>query len=746
MCLEFLKRTLAVSILLCVMPSVSRAAEKVGAEKATLASPYVFTDEDATVQLAGPAPAELPYELKTITRQGFGPVATGNAHVENGAIHVKPLVEGLHILQLGSTPPQTVRFLAMAPPPALDTAALRRALPLSARKLLAGAPFKILSMGDSVTHTGDYESMLVKMLARATGDRNISFVDRSYSGRSVDASVREWQNDGPPTRPDLGLIMYGLNDQITNVPLDAFLEQYAWLTRQLKGIGADSVWLQPTPDIGIPVTDEDRKPDSNPPSYIVRTLGFGEALRPLAAELKLPVAETFASVWGNGGSSLEASARSMWPLFPPGYANQFASLIENAGKGDTIHLNALGHLQIARAVFNALNGAHPVAPWQWSAQTRWTPRGAVSTLTARNVSQARRTGRLEIVAPSDAVLDSAPVTYDLAPGQSVQTSVLWTQAKQPADLLAYPANRYLALETPLVPVVDFSGETGSAASHVTGVRAPFEAQVAFKRTRYVVNGNRLEVEYTVDGKKKALPVEIPANSEVGRIPILRQVQGEKASAWLAGEIAYVRYGAARSGEAVVDGDLAEWDNAVWAPLGEPVQARSWRGPQDNRATPQEAYLRWAFKAGKGGLYLASHTTGDMARDTFTLFFDTRSPDLLGTVGRYYWVSGKLLPDGRLHVEKGETSATAPGLTGSWKKTATGVDLELFVPYAALDTSAWPRAGDLGLSIIWTHFDAADNHTDLLWSENGHWWNPRWYGVVRRTDAPTPSLPYRVRVN
>jgi len=68
-----------------------------------------------------------------------------------------------------------------------------------------------------------------------------------------------------------------------------------------------------------------------------------------------------------------------------------------------------------------------------------------------------------------------------------------------------------------------------------------------------------------------------------------------------------------------------------------------------------------------------------------------------------------------------------------------------VPYTALDATAWPQAGDLGLSIVWTHHDIEGKRTELLWSENGHWWNPRWYGVVRRSDLINPSLPYRVRI-
>ena len=721
---------------------VCRAAETLP----SLSSTYVFTDEQAVVTIAAPSPAEIAYELKTITRAGFGPVQTGSARVTNGAFKIAPLAEGIHILEMKSTPPQTLRFLAFAPPSRLDAKTLRRTLPQSNKKLVSGAPFKILAMGDSVTSTGDYESILVKMLARATGNRDVSFVDKSYSGRSIDASVREWNNDGPPSKPDLGLIMYGLNDQATNVPLEAYLEQYAWLTGRLKELRADCVWLQPTPDIGIPVSDEQRKPDSNLPSYIARTLGFGEALREPARALNVPVAETFSSVWGEGGATLEETARSLWPLFPTGYANQFRSLLETNGKGDTIHPNALGHLQIARAVFNALAEVRPVPVWQWSAQTRWTPRGAESVLTARNVSGVRRVGRLEALPPHEAIVESAPVAYDLKPGQSTQISVRWTQAQKPEDLLRYPADRYLSLQTPLVPIVDFSRDAGKVGSRVHGVSAPFPVASSLRRTRQIVEGNRASVQLSVNGKNHTLPIEIPARSDVGRVSILQKVEDKNASGWIAGELSYLRFGAARNGEAVVDGELNEWQNAVWSPLGEAVQARSWKGPVDLRAKPEDAYLRWAFKAGKDGIYFSARATGELKRDSCLVFFDTRTPELLGTPGRYYWISGKLLKDGRIELSKGETSTSAPEMRGIWKTTEGGANLEFFVPYVALDAAAWPQSGDLGLSIVWKHFDEGGTRTELLWSENGHWWNPRWFGVVRRTDEPNPRLPFRVRVH
>jgi len=293
----------------------------------------------------------------------------------------------------------------------------------------------------------------------------------------------------------------------------------------------------------------------------------------------------------------------------------------------------------------------------------------------------------------------------------------------------------------VLPVVDFVGAT----SRVYPVSAPFQVQAEFDRKRQIVQGNQVTTNYLVDCQRVQRAVNLPENSEVGRIPLLEKVERKGKIGWAVGELAYLRYGAARTGTAVLDGELNEWENTLWTPVGEPVQARSWQRPQDNRATPAEAYLNWAFKAGSDGIYMACRATGDLQKDSFTLFFDTRTPELLGTVGRYYWISGQLKPEGQIKLSTGETTKTASGLKGLWKASEDGATMEIFVPYSALDSVAWPASGDLGLSIIWTHIGATEKQTLLMWSDTGHYWNPRWYGVVRRTDEIKPQLPFVVRI-
>ncbi|HUU69528.1 MAG TPA: hypothetical protein VM186_08385, partial [Planctomycetota bacterium] len=75
----------------------------------------------------------------------------------------------------------------------------------------------------------------------------------------------------------------------------------------------------------------------------------------------------------------------------------------------------------------------------------------------------------------------------------------------------------------------------------------------------------------------------------------------------------------------------------------------------------------------------------------------------------------------------------------------GSAIEMFVPYELMELTAWPASGDLGLSIWWTHTGPDGKVTQIMWSEDGHPWNTRWYGVVRLVNDAKAKLPYVVRV-
>jgi len=238
---------------------------------------------------------------------------------------------------------------------------------------------------------------------------------------------------------------------------------------------------------------------------------------------------------------------------------------------------------------------------------------------------------------------------------------------------------------------------------------------------------------------------IPTGYDVGRIPLLKQIMEHGTNGYAAAELAYTRYGQALAGEARVDGNLDEWAGNTWVPVGEPFQARTNRDQQDYRDTPRECYTRWAFKRGKTGIYLAARVTGDEVQgDQFTIWFDPRSPQLLGTPGTFYWVTGSLNANGTVRLNSGETSARIPNMTGAWAVSADGLNLEIYLPYALFDATSWPVSGDLGVSIAWVHNGANGKQTTLNWSEDGFPWTPRWFGVVRDT-ADAKTLPYMVRI-
>ena len=303
---------------------------------------YVFTDATATIPSTATGP--VAYQVKTIIPGGWGPEAAGTGAVKDGAIALKPLTEGIHVVTVAGA---ETRFLAMAPPERLDRKALRTALPHTGAKLLAGQPYTVLFLGDSVTSTGDYKTLLKMMLTRALGKADIRLVDRSRYGMTTDYSVRRYAQDITPVHPDLTLIMYGLNDQ-RSWDLGAYVEQIRYLAEHITRDGGDVLLLTPTPHF---VSENDFK-GGRPYGDALRTVQYADAVQRLARELKLPAADTFNPMWH--GTTLEGAFRASWGLYPPDFGHQLTSVVETNGTGDPVHPNALGQLQIARAAYRAL--------------------------------------------------------------------------------------------------------------------------------------------------------------------------------------------------------------------------------------------------------------------------------------------------------------------------------------------------------------------------------------------------------
>lgn len=619
--------------------------------------------------------------------------------------------------------------LLIPAPTAVPADSLRKTLPNTVKKLRSGEPYTILAIGDSVTATGPYPEILGMLLGRATGHPAIQVRRAAYSGRSVDAAVRRFEKDVAPVKADLALIMFGLNDQAASSPLEAYLEQTRWLVKRLREQGADVVLMEPTPHINIIPMPGDKEP---PPAEasIFRTVGFAAALRELGTELGAPVVPTFDALWGAGGVDLLQSAQNAWPLFPTHYSKPFSNMVETQGKGDTIHPNVQGHLKLAQAVLATLAGRNPVAPLRVAAETRIGQDGRlIAQLTLRNNASGQRQGSLAVYPfPQDDTHER--LDYALAEGEAQELTFVWPET--------------VRLGGPLwLQVVDYH----AGHSRAWAVPAELQPAVRWARERSVVaEPNAVARLLTGGSGVREVPVSWPGSAQVGRIPLAVSLTVKAEEVPAQAELVYTRYAAALSGEAVLDGDLSEWADATWVPVGEPSQARWTKGPADYRATPAECYLHWAFRAGTDGVWLAFRATGELSQDQFTLYFDHRPAALLGSAGPYSWVDGRLNADGTMTLRPGDSSPAGrlPELQGRWR--AAGEDKsegELFVPYAVLNALAWPEDGDLGASIVWMHAHADGRVTRLMWSENGHPWNTRWFGVVRRD--PAGPLPWRVRV-
>ena len=698
----------------------------------------VFTDEKVALPADAGTSGEVTVALLTPDCWADKPVTRAVAADASGTTQLLPLGEGIHVVKWGKD--GEFRFLAIAPPPTLDPAAVRRALPRTGKKLISGEPYTLLAMGDSVTATGDYPRILASLLSRATGNPKVSVEVRAFPGRSVDASVRSWKDYGTQIHPDLGLIMYGLNDQAAGVPLTAYLEQTRWLLDHLRDdCGADGLLLEPTPHIDITVLPSSKGPPP-PDASIFRTVTFAEALKSVAEGEQVPVAATFAAIWRDGAPTLQEAARYLWPVYPLSYSKQLTTLLESDGKGDTIHLNALGHLAMAKAVFRTIAGTEPQAPLVFEGSTVWEDGKLASKVKMTNRSKAERTGRI-VFYPFPQQDENLPFDYTLQAGETRAFTVPWKGVHQPEDLLNFPFNRLFTGPGPYLQIVDFSGK----GSRVYAVRAPRSPDVGWVRERSVAkNGVALAHLKTAKGVKE-IRIPLPKGSQVGRIPLSGTTGVKGGGVKDAAELAYVRYGQALDLDPTVDGDLSEWGKADWSPVGEPCQARWGQGVEDHRAKPADCYLHWAFAAGKTGIYLAFRATGEVSKDSCILYFDPRPSAELGTAGPYFWTDATLKPNGVLAVKAGESSPENKGGQGAWRRGDDGVTMgELFVPYGFLGITQWPTNGDLGLSIVWQHKEENGPPTRLMWSENGHPWNTLWFGVVRRT-LDTSALPFMIRV-
>jgi lysophospholipase L1-like esterase len=696
---------------------------------------YLFTDEPLRLDWNAPAGTQVTYRIRRLTPTGWQEPLTRTAAVEQNHLAIAAAGEGIQVVTFADG--REVRFFAFDPPAAApDPAQLKKSLPRAADKLLSGQPITLVAMGDSVTATGAYPLMLGKMLARATGNPHITVEVRAHAGRSIDATVRAFEEEVAPLKPDVGLLMYGLNDQAASTGLDVFLEQTRWIYQRLAEMGCDLVLLQPTPHI-------DAKAMATEPGYPIRTIGYGEALRSLARELHVPLAETFNAIWCPRYRAIPDAVHAMWPLFPRHYSKPLTSMLESDGAGDSIHTNALGHLQMARAVYAALTMPPAAAPLNLTAQTRWNGHEMLSVVRASNEGTGPWSGTIDLYPPTDAKLQGAlQTTLDLPAGAAREIQVRWPELTRPDDLFNPPYNSLFILQSPCIHAL----LTRNGITRVTAVYAPMAGGSHFKKGRWHVPATASSVAIDVLGpqgqRRDRVEVPLPKNDDIGHAMLAVPTDGDLPAA----EVYLVRDAGATVGEPKVDGRLDEWAQASWRRVHFP--------PQRSRVPatmPAGLELRFAIQSGRQGMSVALKSPRPLQGDTISFFFDIRSPGQLGTVGPYTWLDATLEPNGQVKLRPGETAPRALDrslLVGAWTREGEQTTVELSFPYAVLGATAWPASGELGFNVVWVHRLGDDKKTGVrqLWSDNRHWWTPVGFGVVHLQQKPDEAeLPWLVRV-
>jgi hypothetical protein len=271
--------------------------------------------------------------------------------------------------------------------------------------------------------------------------------------------------------------------------------------------------------------------------------------------------------------------------------------------------------------------------------------------------------------------------------------VTWQGAKTPADLARFPHDIYLASGPPFVAVMDFSAK----GSRAYAASAPFEPNAAWVRGRQVVTGENAVVKLKVGAQMRHVQVKIPP-APVGRLPLWRRL----GNGWAVAELAYVRYGAARGGEAQVDGNLAEWQNDAFVPVGEAVAGALDAWAAGFSRFSQRMLHAVEFQGRK------RRSLGSGARDwkrrkrQLHAFFDPRSPAELGTAGTFYWLWAASNPTAVLGLKAGETSETAPQPARRVESDVHRSHSRIFRALPLMKSRGWPETGDLGVSVWWTH--------------------------------------------
>ncbi|MEO6875684.1 MAG: GDSL-type esterase/lipase family protein [Opitutaceae bacterium] len=208
------------------------------------------------------------------------------------------------------------------------------AAPRTLRRLESGQTVRIVCFGDSITgvyyHTGDRRAwcdLLGLALQRRFPAARIEMLNAGISGQTTGDALPRLETDVLAPRPDLVVLMFGMNDAAKLAP-ETYRANLREFTSRIRARGAELIFMTPNAvDEGDPL----RPPD--------RVAAYAEIMREVGRELAVPVADafqTFRAVQLRGGPD-------WWRLM-----------------SNTIHPNLHGHILFAETAAQTLVGG-PVA-------------------------------------------------------------------------------------------------------------------------------------------------------------------------------------------------------------------------------------------------------------------------------------------------------------------------------------------------------------------------------------------------
>ena len=197
-------------------------------------------------------------------------------------------------------------------------------------KLAEGQPVKIVCFGDSITgvyyHTGGRRSwcdLLGIALTRIFPQAQIEMINAGVSGHDTDAGLKRMETDVLRHAPDLVVIMFGMNDVRSLMPV-GFRNNLRTMVRRSRESGAEVMLMTPN---AIGPGDPVRPP--------ARLDDYVKSVREVGRELELPVVDTHAIF-----AAIMAADPAAWQRL----------------MSDTIHPNLRGHRIFAEAVARAITG------------------------------------------------------------------------------------------------------------------------------------------------------------------------------------------------------------------------------------------------------------------------------------------------------------------------------------------------------------------------------------------------------